>query len=104
LLRAKLPPDVNIQDLVDSLSFKWFGNLRWLGSTQTPESATRSWITDDTGQKISVRIRDDVLTIETFPSATADSLSAASRSAFELFDHVSKALKSSDRSPRFGAA
>jgi len=97
LLRAKLPPDVNTSDLVNSLSYKWFGNLRWLGSTLTPESATLSWITDDSGQKISVRIKDDVLTIETYPSS-ADSISDASRSAFELFDHVSRALKTAGRS------
>jgi hypothetical protein len=92
LLRARLPPDINISELVNSLSYKWFGNLRWLGSTQTPESATLSWITDDTGLKISVRIKDDILTIETFPMGS-DSVSEATRSAFELFDHVSKGLK-----------
>ena len=92
LLRARLPPDVNVSDLVSSLSYKWFGNLRWLGSTQTPGSATMSWITDDTGLKISVRIKEEVLTIETFPS-DPDSISEATRGAFELFDHVSKALK-----------
>lgn len=97
LLRAKLPPDVNTSDLVNSLSFKWFGNLRWLGSTLTPDSATLNWITDDSGEKISVRIKDDVLTIETYPSS-ADSISDATRSAFELFDHVSRALKNAGRS------
>ncbi len=98
LLRARLPPDVSTGELVGSLSYKWFGNLRWLGSTQTPESATLNWMTDDTGLKISVRIREDVLTIETFPTGP-DSVSEATRSAFELFDHVSKALKGSGRSP-----
>jgi DNA-binding HxlR family transcriptional regulator len=105
LLRAKLPPDVNTTDLVNSLSYKWFGNLRWLGSTLAPESATMNWITDDTGQKISVRIKDDVMTIETFPTSS-DSISDVTRSAFELFDHVSRALKDTGRSsnvPRFGA-
>jgi DNA-binding PadR family transcriptional regulator len=105
LLRAKLPPDVNTSDLVNSLSYKWFGNLRWLGSTQTPDSATLSWITDDSGQKISVRIKEDLLTIETFPTSQ-DSISDATRSAFELFDHVSKALRNAGRSApasRFGA-
>jgi hypothetical protein len=97
LLRARLPPDINVIELVNSLSYKWFGNLRWLGSTQTPESATLSWITDDTGLKISVRIKNDVLTIETFPTGS-DSLSEATRSALELFDHVSKGLKGTLRS------
>src|SRR5580700_4904772 len=67
LLRAKLPSDVNLPDLINSLSYKWFGNLRWLGSTQTTDSATLSWITNDSGLKISVRIKEEVLTIETFP-------------------------------------
>lgn len=104
LLRAKLPPDSSTSELVNSLSYKWFGNLRWLGSTLTPESATMSWITDDAGQKISVRIRDEVLTIETYPTSS-ESISDVTRSAFELFDHVSRALKDSGRAsdlPRFG--
>jgi hypothetical protein len=96
LLRARLPPDINIPELVNSLSYKWFGNLRWLGSTQTPESATLSWMTEDSGLKISVRLKEDVLTIETFPMGS-DSVSEATRSAFELFDHVSKSLKGTSR-------
>ncbi len=96
LLRARLPPDINVTELINSLSFKWFGNLRWLGSTQTPDSATLSWMTDDTGLKISIRIKEDVLTIETFPTSS-DSISEATRSAFELFDHVSKTLKGTFR-------
>jgi hypothetical protein len=92
LLHAKLPSDVNVSEIVESLSYRWFGNLRWLGSTQTPDSATLSWITSDTGLKISVRIKDDALTIETFPTSS-NSVSEASRSAFQLFDLITKALK-----------
>ena len=99
LLRARLPSDVNVSELVNSLSYKWFGNLRWLGSTQAPDSATLSWMTNDSGLKISIRIKEDVLTIETFPLGS-NSVSDAARSAFELFDHVSKALKGSTRSSR----
>ncbi len=97
LLRARLPPDVSTAELVNSLSYKWFGNLRWLGSTQTPEFATLNWMTNDSGLKISVRIKEDVLTIETFPIST-DSISEATRSAFDLFDHISKALKGAGHS------
>ncbi len=56
-----------------------------------------NWITDESGLKISVGIKEDVLTIETFPTGS-DSISEATRSAFELFDHVSKALKGAGRS------
>ncbi|MGI0092211.1 MAG: hypothetical protein ACREBS_10930 [Nitrososphaerales archaeon] len=97
LLRAVLPPDLNVRELIDSLSYKWFGNMRWLGSTQSPDSATLTWMTSDSGLKISVKIKEDTLTIETYPTGP-NSISEATRSAFELFDHVSRALKGSARS------
>lgn len=95
LLSAKLPSEFNVDYLVNMLSYKWFGNLRWLGSTQSSNSATLSWITSDTSLKISLRIKDDTLTIETYPRDSS-SISVATRSAFELFDNVSRALKSTD--------
>jgi DNA-binding Lrp family transcriptional regulator len=95
LLRAILPSDLDVRSVTESLSYKWFGSLRWLGSTLAPDSATLSWITSETGLKISVRIKGDTLTIETFPQ-NSSSVSEATRSAFELFDHVSRALRSSD--------
>ncbi len=105
LLRAVLPPDLNVNSLVDSLSFRWFGNLRWLGSTQTPDSLALSWITNESGLKISVRVKDGTLTIETIPK-DSNSISDASRSAFALFDHISKALMDSEqaRQPRLSTA
>ena len=96
LLHAILPQGFNVDSLVDSLSYKWFGNLRWLGSTQSPNSTTLSWMTNESGLKISVKVKDDTLTIETYPRDSR-SISDATRSAFELFDQVSRALKSSDR-------
>jgi DNA-binding Lrp family transcriptional regulator len=96
LLQAVLPQDFNVSSLIESLSYKWFGNLRWLGSTQSPNSTTLSWITSESGLKISVKVKDDALTIETYPRDSS-SISDATRSAFELFDQVSRALKSSDR-------
>ena len=97
LLHAVLPPDLNARELVDSLSYKWFGNMRWLGSTQTSDSTMLTWMANDSGLKISVRIKDDTLSIETYPIGS-NSISEATRSAFELFDHVSRALKGSSRS------
>jgi DNA-binding transcriptional ArsR family regulator len=96
LLQAVLPQGYNPDLLVESLSYKWFGNLRWLGSTQSPNHTTMSWMTNDGGLKISVKIKEDTLTIETYPHDSS-SISEATRSAYELFDHVSKALKNSER-------
>ncbi|MFI5420747.1 MAG: MarR family transcriptional regulator, partial [Nitrososphaerales archaeon] len=76
LLQAKLPADASMNDIVDALSYRWFGNLRWLGSTLARDSATLNWITSDSGLKISVKIKEDALTIETFPTS-ANSVSEA---------------------------
>lgn len=96
LLNAILPNDLNVQKLIDSLSFRWFGNLRWLGSTMSAESATLSWITNETGLKISMRIRDNAVAIETYPRDSA-SIAEATRSTYDLFDHISRALRSSEK-------
>jgi DNA-binding Lrp family transcriptional regulator len=97
LLTAKLPSGVSSSELIDSLSYKWFGNLRWLGSALTPETATLNWVTNDEPPvKISVKIREDELSIDVFPSRSS-SISDAARSAYELFDHVSKAIKEAFR-------
>ncbi len=105
LLQSVLPEDLNQQQLADSMSYKWFGNLRWLGSAFRNGTTTLSWITSETGLTIFVKIRDDLLTIETYPRDFG-SISEATRSAFELFDHVSRALKASDRNDlhRFSTA
>lgn len=97
LLHSILPEDLDIQTLVDSISYKWFGNLRWLGSSQKSRISTLSWITNETGITISVRIQDSTLTIETDPG-TSGAISEATRSAYELFDNISKALKNTVRS------
>ena len=96
LLQSVLPSDLNQQLLIDSMSYKWFGNLRWFGSASKDGMTILSWITSETGLTISAKIRANLLTIETYPRDSS-SISEATRSAFELFDHVSRTLKSSDR-------
>lgn len=106
VLRAMLPNDVNIPELVNSLSYKWFGNLRWLGSVQTADSTTLTWITNDNAQKISVKISNDLLLIET-AGRSPTLVSQAIPSSYEIFDQVWKSIKSLNRSPsseRYGKA
>ena len=96
LLQSVLPSELNPQQLVESMSYKWFGNLRWLGSSSRSGTTTLSWITSESGLTISIKIKDETLTIETYPR-TSSSISEATKCAFELFDHLSRALRSSDR-------
>ena len=92
ILTAKLPEDVSVQDLVSSLSYRWFGNLRWLGFGESNGAATMSWITNDSDLKLTVKIKDDSLTIESF-TESPESFSQAVRSAYDLFEHVSRAFR-----------
>ena len=92
VLSAMLPEDVNVQDVVASLSYKWFGNLRWLGFGESRDSTTMSWITSDSDLKLTVKIKGDALTIESFANK-AGAATKAIMSAYELFDHVTKVLK-----------
>ena len=91
-----LPEDVNVQDVVSSLSYKWFGNLRWLGFGESRDSTTMSWITNDSDLKLTVKIKDDTLTIESFANHSG-AASNAIMSAYELFDHITKVLKLAGR-------
>jgi len=106
VLSAMLPEDVNVQDVVSSLSYKWFGNLRWLGFGESRDSTTMSWITSDSDLRVTVKIKDDSLTIESFANRT-DAASKAIMSAYDLFDHITKVLKlaeSGKHEPHIGKA
>jgi DNA-binding MarR family transcriptional regulator len=98
VIRAMLPQDANIRELIDSLSYRWFGNLRWLGSTETESSATLTWITSDSGVKISAKIKEDSISIETVPPQALSSPEVV-RSAYDLFDQVWKSFKSLGKMP-----
>jgi DNA-binding Lrp family transcriptional regulator len=98
VIRAMLPQDANIRELIDSLSYRWFGNLRWLGSTETANSATLAWITSDTGIKVSARIKEDSITIETVPAQGLSSPEVV-RSAYDLFDQVWRSFKTLGKMP-----
>ncbi len=92
ILTARLPEDANAQDIVSSLSYRWFGNLRWLGFGESNGAMTMSWITNESDLKLTVKIKDDSLTIESY-AESPDSFSQAVRSAYDLFDHVTRAFR-----------
>jgi DNA-binding MarR family transcriptional regulator len=98
VIRALLPQDANIRELIDSLSYRWFGNLRWVSSTETENSATLTWITSDSGVKISAKIKEDSISIETLPPQALSSPEIV-RSAYDLFDQVWKSFKALGKMP-----
>jgi hypothetical protein len=89
LLRTFLPSDMPIHQLVSSLRGRWFGLLRWLGLSETNESITLKWITEDGDIQIDAKIAEPELTIEAkFLQHT--NLNRALKAAYQLMAYIGK--------------
>jgi DNA-binding transcriptional ArsR family regulator len=89
LLQTFLPSDIAVQQLISNLRGKWFGLLRWLGLSETNESVTLKWITEDGDIQIDAKITETQLTIEAkFLHHT--NLNRALKAAYQLMAHIGK--------------
>jgi len=89
VITAHLPLKTDVSIVLNTLKGRWFADFRWLGYSQTPSGATLSWITEDGRIQLRARIFRGTLTINAlYPSGTDEE--RAIRSAFELFDFVTK--------------
>jgi DNA-binding MarR family transcriptional regulator len=92
ILRTILPPDATELELEEALSHKWFGSLRWYGSSRNDEGTVLAWTTDDGKLRLSARLSDGYLTVES-QATTKESMETAIRAAYEIFDHISRVFK-----------
>jgi DNA-binding HxlR family transcriptional regulator len=92
ILRTILPPNTSELELEEALSHKWFGSLRWYGSSRNDDGTVLSWTTEDGKLRLSARINNGHLSVES-QATTKESLETAIRAAYEIFDHISKAFK-----------
>jgi DNA-binding IscR family transcriptional regulator len=89
LLQTYLPSDIAVQQLISNLRGKWFGLLRWLGLSETNESITLKWITEDGDIQIDAKITETQLTIEAkFLHHT--NLNRALKAAYQLMAYIGK--------------
>jgi hypothetical protein len=89
LLQTFLPSDISVQQLISNLRGKWFGLLRWLGTSETNESITLKWITEDGDIQIDAKITETQLTIEAkFLHHT--NLNRALKAAYQLMAYIGK--------------
>jgi hypothetical protein len=89
LLQTYLPSDMPVQQLVSSLRGRWFGLLRWLGLSETNESITLKWITEDGDIQIDAKITETQLTIEAkFLHYT--NLNRALKATYQLMAYIGK--------------
>jgi hypothetical protein len=89
LLQTYLPSDISVQQLISSLRGRWFGLLRWLGLSETNESITLKWITEDGDIQIDAKITETQLNIEAkFLHHT--NLNRALKAAYQLMAYIGK--------------
>jgi hypothetical protein len=78
-----------VQDLISNLRGKWFGLLRWLGLSETNESVTLKWITEDGDIQVDAKINETALTI-TAKFLHHENLNLALKAAYQLMTYIGR--------------
>lgn len=85
LLQIYLPVKVDVKHVVDRITRKWFGNLRWLGLVKKDTGYRLEWIVkgkyeNDNLFKINVSIVSEYIIVESDAETTSDKIEAMSYS------------------------
>lgn len=96
LLQTFLPSDMSISQLISDLRGRWFGLLRWLGLSNSAESATLKWITEDGAIQVDANISETVLTIEA-KFLQDKNMNLALKASYQLLTHISTLCSPSRR-------
>jgi len=89
ILQTLLSPDIPVEQIISHLRGRWFGNLRWVGTSQTPEGTALKWITEDGGTQIQAIFSEGSLSIEAKPLTEKD-LNKALRASYQLIAYVTR--------------
>ena len=94
LLQTLVPSNVSTEQLTQNLKGKWFGLLRWLGSTEGEEGITLKWITEDGGIQVNANILTPALTIEAKFLRDKD-VDMALQASYQLMTYIGRLCSSS---------
>ena len=94
LLQTLVPSNVSTEQLTQNLKGKWFGLLRWLGSTEGEEGITLKWITEDGGIQVNANILTPALTIEAKFLRDKD-VDMALRASYQLMTYIGRLCSAS---------
>jgi hypothetical protein len=89
LLRTMLPPTVPIEGIFANLKGRWFGQLRWLGYSDTAGDVVLKWVTADGAVQLDAKLSEGELTIEG-RLLQGGNRTAAIRASHELLAHISR--------------
>ncbi len=89
LLQTFLPSTMMTRELVAKLKGKWFGSLRWLGTSETSEGITLKWVTEDGSLQLNANVQGSALNIEG-KFLTSNNLDFALRTAYQLMAYINR--------------
>jgi len=89
IMQTLLSPDIPVHQLVSDLSGRWFGVLRWLGYSESKESITLKWITEDGGVQVNAVFSDNHLSVEA-KLLHEKNVSVALRASYQLMGYIAK--------------
>jgi DNA-binding transcriptional ArsR family regulator len=103
LIQTILPQDVDLELIVSGLQGKWFGRLRWFGSSKTGSNIALKWLTeeDDGGGgrvQIEAFFSDSSLSIEAKLQNKDKDLTNAIKASHQLMEHIIR-LYSKQKNP-----
>jgi hypothetical protein len=87
LLQTYLPSNTPTQTLIAQLRGKWFGLLRWLGTSENSEGITLKWITEDGSIQLNASIQGTALNIEA-KFLSSSNLDLALKAAYQLMAYI----------------
>jgi DNA-binding MarR family transcriptional regulator len=65
ILQSYLPTGADPAAIANHLEGRWFGNIRWLGSRETPTETVLRWVTFEPEVEVVLRLRWGQATVET---------------------------------------
>jgi DNA-binding Lrp family transcriptional regulator len=96
LLNTILPPDIPVQQVIHELRGRWFGILRWLGSSEDDGKSALKWITDDGGIQVEAHFSEGGLSIEAKLLREKD-VNVAIMASYQLLGYISRLYSKNKR-------
>jgi DNA-binding MarR family transcriptional regulator len=90
ILRAYLPPDVDVAKLIGGMTGRWFKNLRWIGMVENKDEHLLQWIEEMGLFQINLRIVPNSIIIET--NAKKDKVTEALIPVFRIVQETFESI------------
>ncbi len=98
ILQLYIPTTVNVEDIVNKLVGKWFGNLRWIGFIDGDNGYVLQWASSDK-YHVNLKIVSRYAIIETDASGQKTK-SESIISAYKILEQITKLLKSNEKTSK----